>query len=203
MPASYATAHQWYAWHLIVVSRKNEGISQLKQAEALDPLSLMISADIADAFLIAHRYNESIQQSRRAIEMDPSFAMAHYQLGQAFAQIHKYNEAILELQEASQLSGGNRVIMSLLAYVYALSGQRNEANNILEVLKSGSNQGYSNAADIALIYVGFNEKDEAFMWLQRAYEDRFNPSILSRPAFDTLRSDPRFQDLLRRLGLDR
>jgi tetratricopeptide (TPR) repeat protein len=135
--------------------------------------------------------------------MDPSFAMAHYELGQASVQTHKYDEAILELQQAIELSGGNRLCTSHLAYVYALSGRRNEATKILDDLKNGSHQRYSNAADVALIYAGLNDKDQAFTWLQKAYDERFNPSILSRPAFDTLRSDPRFQDLRRRLGLDR
>jgi TolB-like protein/DNA-binding winged helix-turn-helix (wHTH) protein/Tfp pilus assembly protein PilF len=198
---SYATAHQWYAWHLLVTGRNDEGLSELKKAEALDPLSLIISADIADALLIAHKYDQSIQQSRKTIEMDPSFAMAHYQLGQAFVQVHKYNEAILELQEAIELSRGNPLCTSHLAYAYAVSGRRNEAIKILEDLKNESNRNRSNAADIALIYAGLNERDEAFTWLQKAYEQRFNPSILVRPAFDVLRSDPRFQDLLRRLGL--
>jgi TolB-like protein/DNA-binding winged helix-turn-helix (wHTH) protein/Tfp pilus assembly protein PilF len=198
---SYATAHQWYAWNLIILGRNHEGINELKKAESLDPLSLIISADIADALLIAHKYDESIQQSRKTIEMDPSFAMAHYQLGQAFAQVRKYNEAILELQEAIELSGGNPLCTSHLGYVYAVSGRRNEAIKILDDLKNGSDHNRSNAADIALIYAGLNERDRAFASLQKAYEERFNPSILVRPAFDVLRSDSRFQDLLRRLGL--
>jgi TolB-like protein/DNA-binding winged helix-turn-helix (wHTH) protein/Tfp pilus assembly protein PilF len=201
LSASYPTAHQWYAWHLIVVGRNHDGISELRKAESLDPLSLIISSDIADALLIAHRYDESIQQSQKTIEMDRSFAMAHYQLGQAFVQVRKYNEAILELQEAVELSRGNPLCTSHLAYVYAVSGRRNEAIKTLDDLKNGSNHNGSNAADIALIYAGLNEKDQAFAWLQKAYEERFNPSILVRPAFDVLRSDPRFQDLLRRLGL--
>jgi TolB-like protein/DNA-binding winged helix-turn-helix (wHTH) protein/Tfp pilus assembly protein PilF len=198
---SYATAHQWYAWHLIVVGRNDDGISELRKAESLDPLSLIISADIADALLIAHRYDESIQQSRKTIEMDPSFAMAHYQLGQAFVQVRKYNEAILELQQAVELSRGNPLCTSHLAYVYAVSGRRNEALRILDDLKNGSNHIGSKSADIALIYAGLNERDQAFASLQKAYQERFNPSILVRPAFDLLRSDPRFQYLLRRLGL--
>lgn len=198
---SYPTAHQWYAWHLIVVGRNNDGLSELRKAEALDPLSLIISADIADALLVTHRYDESIRQSRKTIEMDPSFAMAHYQLGQVFAQMRKYKEAILELQQAIELSGGNRLCVSHLAYVYSLSGRRNEAIKILQELKNGSSQRYFNAADIALVYAGLNEKDQAFAWLEKAYEERFNPSILLRPAFDVLRSDPRFHVLWRRLGL--
>jgi tetratricopeptide (TPR) repeat protein len=198
---SYATAHQWYAWNLIITGRNNEGIIEMKKAEAIDPLSLIISADVADALIIAHRYDESIRQSRRTIEMDPSFAMAHYQLGQAFVQIRKYKQAAMELQEAIELSRGNPICSSLLAYVYAISGNDREARKILNDLRNGSNRNKSNAANIALIYAGLNDKDQAFAWLQKAYEARFNPSVLLRPAFDVLRSDPRFQDLLRRLNL--
>lgn len=198
---NYATAHQWYAWHLLLTGRKEQAISELKKAEVLDPLSLIISADIADALLIARRYSESIRQSEQTIEMDPSFAMGHYQLGQSLAQIHNNNVAILELRQAIELSGGNRLCTSQLAYVYAVSGRPNEAKRILEQLKGGSNQSYSNAADIALIYAGLNDKDQAFAWLEKAYEPRFNPSVLLRPAFDILRSDPRFENLMHRLDL--
>jgi tetratricopeptide (TPR) repeat protein len=88
-----------------------------------------------------------------------------------------------------------------LGFVYALSGKRNEALKILDDLKNRSNHEPSAAADVALVYAGLNEKDQAFAWLEKAYVERFNPSILLRPAFDMLRSDPRFQDFLRRLGL--
>ncbi len=198
---SYATAHQWYAWNLIIMGRNNEGIGELKEAEALDPLSLIISADVADALVIAHRYDESIRQSQKTIEMDPSFPMAHYQLAQAFVQTHKYKQAAMELQEAIELSRGNPICTSLLAYVYAISGNEREARKMLNGLENGSNRKQPNAANIAMIYGGLNEKDQAFAWLQEAYEARFNPSVLLRPAFDGLRSDPRFRDLWRRLGL--
>jgi tetratricopeptide (TPR) repeat protein len=86
----YATAHHWYAWHLIVMGRNSDGLSELRKAESLDPLSLIISADLADALCIAHLYDESVQQSRTTLEMDPNFAVAHYELGQAFQQKHMY-----------------------------------------------------------------------------------------------------------------
>ena len=197
----YATAHHWYAWHLIVLGRSSEAIAEMRKAENLDPLSLIISADMADALLITRRYDESIQQSRKTIDMDPNFAIAHYQLGQAFVQRHMYNEAIAELQKAIEFSGGNPTCTSNLAYAYAVSGRRKEAVKILNELKKRSNHGFSNASEIALIYTGLDEKDQAMTWLERAYEERFNPSILQRPAFDPLRSDRRFQDLLRRIGL--
>jgi TolB-like protein/tetratricopeptide (TPR) repeat protein len=200
---SYATAHQWYAWHLIVLGRNSEAVKEMRRAESLDPLSLIIGADMADILLIARLYDESIQQSRKTIELDPGFAVAHYQLGQAFGQKHMYNEAISELQKAIGFSGGNRTFASNLAYTYATSGRRSEAVKILRDLENRSNNGFSSASEIALVYVGLDEKDQAMTWLEKAYEERFNPSVLFRPCFDPLRSDPRFQYLLRRIGLNR
>ena len=198
----YATAHQWYAWHLIMLGRNAEAIAELRKAENLDPLSLIISTDLADALLIVRQYDESIQQSRKIIDMDPNFAVAHYQLGEAYVQKRMYNEAIAEFQKAIEFSGGNTTFISNLAYAYAAAGKRSEAVKILNDLKNRSNHSFSNAAEIALIYAGLDEKDQAVTWLAKAYQSRFNPSILLRPAFDPLRSDPRFQDLLRHMGLN-
>jgi TolB-like protein/DNA-binding winged helix-turn-helix (wHTH) protein/Flp pilus assembly protein TadD len=194
----YATAHHWYSWHLSEMGRNSEAIAEMRKAENLDPLSLIISADMADVLLIARQYDEAIQESRKAIGMDSNFAVAHYVLGQAFVQKQMYNEAITELQKAIELSGGSSACTSNLAYAYAVSGRRSEAVKILNELKNRSEK---NAYEIALIYVGLAEKDQAMTWLETAYEERFNPSILLRPAFDAVRSDSRFQDLLRRLGL--
>jgi TolB-like protein/DNA-binding winged helix-turn-helix (wHTH) protein/Flp pilus assembly protein TadD len=197
----YATAHHWYAWHLIVMGRNAEGIAELKKAESLDPLSLIISADLADALCIAHRYDESVQQSQKTIEMDPHFAVAHYQLGQALEQKHMHDAAIAEFRRAIELSGGNTTFESNLANAYAVSGRKEEAVSIVKALESRQSQNSSTGASIALIYVGLGDNDQAMTWLNRAYQARFNPSILTRPVFDPLRSDPRFQDLLRRIGI--
>ena len=197
----YATAHHWYAWHLIVMGRTDEGIAELKKAESLDPLSLIISADLADALCIAHRYDESVQQSHKTIGMDPRFAVAHYQLGQALAQKHRHDEAISEFRRAIELSGGNTTVESNLANAYAVSGRKEEAMKIVKDLESRQSQNSSTESNIALIYVGLGDNARAMIWLNKAYQARFNPSILVRPVFDPLRSDPRFQDLLRRIGL--
>ena len=197
----YATAHHWYAWHLIVMGQDSEGIAELRKAESMDPLSLIISADLADALCIAHLYDESVRQSRRTLEMDPNFAIAYYELGQAFVQIRTYNEAIEEFKRAIELSGGNEVFEANLAYAYAISGRKEEAMEIVKDLEDRESQHSSTDASIALIYVGLGDKDQAMVWLDKAYQARFNPSILMRPVFDPLRSDPRFQDLLRRIGL--
>jgi tetratricopeptide (TPR) repeat protein len=197
----YATAHHWYAWHLIVMGRSSEGILELRKAESLDPLSLIISADLADALCIAHLYDESVQQSRKTLEMDPNFGLAHYQLGQAFQQKHMFEEAIAELQRAIEISGSNAAFVSNLAYAYAVSGRQDQAIKIAKVLEARQSQGSAADANIALIYVGLGDNDQAMIWLNKAYQARFNPSILLRPAFDPIRSDARFQDLVHRIGL--
>jgi TolB-like protein/Flp pilus assembly protein TadD len=197
----YATAHQWYSWHLIMMGRNNDAMFELRKAQGFDPLSLIISADIADALCVAHLYDEAVQQSKKTLEMDPNFAIGHYELGQAFAQKHMHNEAIAEFQRAIELSGHSGAFDSNLAYVYAVSGRKEEAMKIAKDLEARHDQSPSVDADIALIYVGLGDQDQAMIRLNKAYEARFKASILLRPAFDPLRSDARFQDLLRRIGL--
>jgi TolB-like protein/DNA-binding winged helix-turn-helix (wHTH) protein/Flp pilus assembly protein TadD len=199
----YATAHHWYAWHLSLVGQHGQAIAEMRKAESLDPLSLIINADLAELFLIAHSYDESIRQSRKTIDMDPNFALAHNQLGQAYLQKQMDDEAIAELQKAIQFSNGSSTCTANLARAYAVSGRRNGALRLLNSLKQRSNHGYSNASDIAGIYAALGDRDQAMSWLEKAYQERFNPSILMRPTFDPLRSDPRFQDLVHRIGLPR
>lgn len=114
-----------------------------------------------------------------------------------------YKEAVAELQKAIELSPGSTAFTANLAYAYAVSGTRDAAVKILNDLKNRSHDSFSNAPEIALVYVGLGEKDQAIAWLEKACKERLNPGVLLRPAFDSLRSDPRFQDLLRRIGLDR
>jgi TolB-like protein/Flp pilus assembly protein TadD len=198
----YATGHQWYAGHLTLLGRNGDAIIEMKKAEDLDPLSLIISADLAEDFLIAHRYDEAMRQIRKTMDMDSTFPLAHYQLGQAYLQKHRYGDAIGELQKAVSLSGGSTACTSSLAYAYAVSGRRNEAEAILSDLKNRSNNNFSNAPEIALVYVGLDQRDQAMAWLEKGYGERFNPGVLMRPAFDPVRSDPRFKDLLHRIGLN-
>ena len=198
---SYATAHHWYAWHLIMMQRIDEGLLELRKAESLDPLSLIIGADLADALCIAHLYDASLQQSQKMLDLDPTFAVAHYQRGQAFEQKQMHEQAIAEFRKAIELSGHSAVFDSNLAYAYAISGHEEEARKIATELETHRDQYPSAEANIALIYMGLRDPDKAILWLNKAYDARFNPSILLRPAFDSLRSDSRFQTLWRRIGL--
>ena len=197
----YATAHHWYAWHLSLLGRHDEAIAEMKKAEALDPLSLIINADLAELLVLAHSYDESIRQSRKTIEMDPNFALAHNQLAQAYLQKHMNDDAIAELQKASHLSGGSSTVLANLARAYAATGKRSEVIKLLNDLKKRSNPIYSHGSEIAVVYVALGDKDQAMNWLEKSYEERFNPGVLLRPGFDSLRSDPRFEDLVRRIGL--
>jgi TolB-like protein/DNA-binding winged helix-turn-helix (wHTH) protein/Flp pilus assembly protein TadD len=197
----YATAHHWYAWHLGLLGRYDQAIVEMRKAESLDPLSLIINADLAELLVLAHSYDEAIRQSRKTIEMDPNFAMAHNQLGQAYLQQHMYEQAIGELQKAVQLSAGSPTCIANLARAYALSGRKSEASKLLNDLKSSSTANNSHASEVAAIYASLGDKDEAMKWLEKGYAERFNPGVLIRPGFDPLRSDPRFQNLAHRVGL--
>jgi TolB-like protein/DNA-binding winged helix-turn-helix (wHTH) protein/Flp pilus assembly protein TadD len=198
---SYATAHHWYAWHLSLLGRNSEAVSEMKKAKDLDPLSLIINADLAELYLIAHSYDESIQQSRRTIEMDANFALAHNQLAQAYLQKQRFDEAVAELQKAIKISGGSPTFTANLARTYAAMGRRNEAEGLLDDLKKHSSPEYSRASEIAVVYVALGDRDRAMTWLEKGFGERFNPGVLLRPGFDPLRSDPRFQNLLHRIGL--
>jgi TolB-like protein/DNA-binding winged helix-turn-helix (wHTH) protein/Flp pilus assembly protein TadD len=199
----YATGHHWYAWHLSLLGRYDEALVEMRKAENLDPLSLIINSDLAELLLVAHSYDESIRQSRKTLELDPNFAFAHNQLGQAYLQENMLDDAVAELQKAAQLSGGSPTCMANLARAYAASGKRTEAEKILSDLEKRSNHIHSYAPEIAAIYVALGNRDQAMNWLEKGYEERFNPGVLQRPGFDPLRSDPRFQDLIHRIGLDR
>jgi Flp pilus assembly protein TadD len=156
---------------------------------------------MADALCIVRLYDEAVQQSRKTLEMDPHFAVGHYELGQALEQKHMHDEAIVEFERAIDLSGHSGAFDSNLGYVYAVSGRKEEAIKIASDLEARHDQNPSAGADIALIYVGLGDQDQAMVWLNKAYEARFKASILLRPAFDPLRSDARFKDLKRRIGL--
>ena len=197
----YATAHHWYGYHLMTVGRNDEGIAELKLAESLDPLSLIISAGVADALYIAHMEDEALRQLHKTLEMDPNFAMAHYQMGQVLAHRGNFDAAIAEFQRAIELSGHSPAFDANLGNAYAVAGRRADAEQIARDLAQLQHQNGSVDANIALIYVGLGENDQAMYWLEKAYQARFEAVMLVRPQFDPLRRDPRFRDLIGRLGL--
>jgi TolB-like protein/DNA-binding winged helix-turn-helix (wHTH) protein/Flp pilus assembly protein TadD len=189
----YAPAHHWYAWHLALLGHNDGALGEMRKAANLDPLSLNINSDLAELLLIAHFPDESIQQSRKTIDMDPAFPTAHNQLAQGYLAKHMYEEAITELQKAIQLSGDSPIFVANLARAYVGTNRKADAAELLNDLKRSSVPGYPLAAEIAMVYTALGDKDQAMTWLEKAYEERFNPGVLLRPCFDPLRSDPRFQ----------
>src|SRR5690348_1515248 len=136
------------------------------------------------AGFVAHRFDEAIKQIRKTIILEPFFGPAHYVLGQALVQKRNYNEAIAELQKAIELSPGSTAFTANLAYAYAVSGLRDEAAKKLDDMKNRSPQAFSNAPEIAMVYVGLDQKDQAMAWLEKGYAERFSPWVLMRPCFD-------------------
>jgi TolB-like protein/DNA-binding winged helix-turn-helix (wHTH) protein/Flp pilus assembly protein TadD len=197
----YATAHHWYAWHLALGRHYDEALVEMRKAQNLDPLSLVINADLAELLSLAHADEEAIRQSRRTLELDPAFGLAHNHLGQAYLHKHMVNEAIVELQKAVTLSGGGATCMANLARAYVAAGRKADAVALLEDLRKRSNPLHSYASELAVMYTALGDRDQAMAWLERGAAERFNPGVLLRPGLDPLRGDPRFADLLRRVGL--
>ena len=198
----YATAHHWYAWHLALLQRYGDALVEMRKAQNLDPLSLVINADLAELLSLAHDEDAAIQQSRKTLELDPNFGLAHNHLGQAYLQKRMVTEAISELQKAVTLSGGAPTCVANLARAYAAADRRRDAEALLGDLRKRSSPLHSYASEIAVVYAALGDRDQAMAWLERGASERFNPGVLLRPGLDPLRGDPRFVDLLRRVGLD-
>ena len=191
-----------YGEYLTDMGRFNEAIVQMTRAQELAPLSLIIHADLGWALYCARRPDEALQQLRKTLSMDPEFAVAHWFLGWVHYQKGDFGLALFELNKALILEGNSRV-QADIAFVHARSGNRGEAQRILAELKANEERKHVSQFAYALIYSGLDERDRAFAALDRAFEDR--PWELAEakvnPLLDPLRSDPRFPEMLRRLGL--
>ena len=200
-----ARAHHWYAGYLMYVGRFDEGIAEAKRARDLDPLSLPINNALAGRLLVAGRYDEALAQLRETLEMEPHFAPAHQTLGWAYRNKGKQQEAIQEFQQAVQISGPDDTDLMLdLGCAYAAAGNQEEARRILARLRNLHERGLAPSGSIGILYGALGELDEAFTWLEKAYEER-DPELtyLKVPGrrFEPLRRDARFKELVHRVGL--
>ncbi len=195
--------HWYYARYLSAIGRNDEAIAEAKRGLEIDPLSVNRVAIVAYYYLDARQYDQAIQLFRKAIEMDPNSVWAHGSLARAFVQKGMYQEAIKELELAKALNPQLRPrFEAALAYAYAVSGKKAEAQKILAELQERAKQSPVPHVHFAVVYAGLGEKDRAFEWLEKAYEDRTGPPLLAIDLMlDSLRSDPRFGDLARRKGL--
>jgi TolB-like protein/Flp pilus assembly protein TadD len=200
---NYPTAHQWYAVYLMSAGRFDEAVAKNRRAQELDPLSLPINMTLGWVLLTARQNDQSVEQLRKTLEMDPNFALAHHRLGMAYEQQRKYEEAIAEFKQVINLTSGKPLGIAALSHAYAMSGQRAEAQKLLAELQEQSKVRFVSPTSVAVIFAALGDKDQAFAWLEKA--DRERDGILVRlkvdSRFDSLRSDPRFADLVRRVGL--
>ena len=199
-----ATAYHRYANLQVSAGRPDEALQTIKRAQELDPLSLIINAALGQIYCLNGRYDEAVEQLRKTLELDPTFIHARGFLGMAYLKKGMYEDAIREIEKATVLSENSvpPQVVSYRGFIYAVAGKRAEAKKILKDLTDLRRQRHVSAPHIALIYAGLGETDQAFTWLETAYQEReLGFGWLNDPGFDGLRSDPRFGDLVRRIGI--
>jgi len=199
----YLEAHHAYSHYLIAMGRTAESLTESKRALQLAPLDTTMGEHLGWHYLMAREVDQSIDANRKVLDLDPNTTLAHYILGQAYEEKSMYTEAIAEFQRAVTLSNGAPETLMGLGHAYAVAGKKGEALKIRGQLVALSKQRYVSPVYMALICTGLGEKDQAFTWLNKAYEERSAMLIYLKlePRLDPLRSDPRFADLLRRVGL--
>ncbi len=199
----YANAHHWYGDYLSIRGRHDEALVEAKRALELDPLNRMIGSWVGLRYYLARRYDRAIEQSQNTVDLDPNFAAAHLILGESYIQQGKHKEALDELQKAASLSRDSPLYMAQVAVGLALAGEKKEALRAIRELQEISGKRYLSPYGVAQIYAALNDKEQTYKWLETAYRDRavWMSYLAVDPVFDSIRSEERFRDLLRRVGL--
>ncbi|HXG68716.1 MAG TPA: protein kinase, partial [Blastocatellia bacterium] len=200
---SYAPARQWYSNYLVNVGRFDEAIREAKRTQELDPLSLIINTHLGWVYYNARRYDEAIEQCRKTLAMDANFFPARRYLALAYEQKGMHEQAIAEFRRVRQLSGDNPRMIAALGHAYAVAGRKAEARQTLDELLEWSKRNWVPSYDLAVVYTGLGDAEQAFAWLEKAIVERneYLCYLGVDPRFDPLRADPRFADILRRIGL--
>jgi TolB-like protein/DNA-binding winged helix-turn-helix (wHTH) protein/Flp pilus assembly protein TadD len=200
---NHATAHQWYGEFLVAMGRFDEATAEMKKAEQLDPLSLVVNSAVAFSHQYAHHYDLAIEQYRKVIEMEPGFVMGHYGLGLASEQKGDYQLAEAEFEKAIAILGGETDAIAAVGHVQALQGKKEQARKVLARLRALARTKYVAPINVAVLLIALGDNDEAFQWLEKANQERSGWLIFLRvdPRFDAVRNDPRFKALLKQVGL--
>ena len=203
MNPAYSKAHTFYPFYLSSLGRSEEAVAVAKRALDLDPASPAASHSLAVQHYLARKFDQAIDQAHDTLEMDAGFAISYAVLGEAYLSKEMYREGLCALETYSALSRGSTVSLALLGYAHARSGERRESLQMIDKLKAASKQSFIPALFIALVYAGLEDKDRAFTWLEKACEERFNrlAYLKVEALWDPIRSDVRFADLLRRVGV--
>jgi serine/threonine protein kinase/TolB-like protein/tetratricopeptide (TPR) repeat protein len=200
---NYADAHRYYSFYLSPMRRFDEAHAEVRRAQELDPLSIDKVSGIAEVYYFQGDFDRAIEQYRKAVDLDPNSGFAHWALANALTQRGMYAQAIEEYKKSIPLSGDSPDEPAMLACAYAMSGNKKEARKILAELNERSRRQYIAPTSIAFVHIALGEKDEAFAILDRALveHDTLLTLLNVEPFFGPLRGDPRFQNLLRRVGL--
>jgi TolB-like protein/DNA-binding winged helix-turn-helix (wHTH) protein/Tfp pilus assembly protein PilF len=197
-----AAAHDEYSLYLALAGKEREGLAEVLRAHDLDPLSLVITVNTSFHYLYARKFDLALQHCQKALQMEPNFALAHFWLGRSYQAKGMYSQAITEFRRASQLQPQNPLFLSLLGNAYGTSGQKEEAQKILGKLKDTLAKQYVSPVTLSLVYAGLDDRKQALDWAEKAFEE--HAPLLTRlkmdPVLDRLRSEPRFQQLLQRVG---
>ncbi|MDQ3255304.1 MAG: protein kinase [Acidobacteriota bacterium] len=200
---NYATGYKWYGIQLDTLGRLDEALAEYKRAQELEPLSLSINLNIADNYLARGDLDAAVEQCRRILDLDPNWYYVRRQLGLAYLKQGRTAEALAEAEKSVELSKRHSVPLGMLGYIDAQTGKRGEAAAVIEELMEKFAERQANGYDLANVYVGLGEKDQAFAWLEKDFQSRSSvlPYWLNLPPLNSLRDDPRFKDLARRMGL--
>lgn len=197
----YSTAYHWYGLYLLTNKRFDEAIEMLKQAEKLDPISLIINTNLGLAYSLAGQQDKAIEELNKTLILEPNFALAHFRLGETYLQRGDYVAAILEFQKASKLTEEDLRFVSALGYAYGKAGQNKEAEKLLVELEKLSEKRYVAAFDFFLIYYGLGEDKKAFEYLEKALQDKDNRIIWLAvdPKMQQLKDQEKFREILRKI----
>ena len=195
-------AHYMYSLYLMRMGRFDEALVEMRRAHELDPLSLEKFAGIGEIFYYQRQYDQAIEQYKKILELEPNSGFAYWWLGNVYVQKGMFEDAVAAYQKSIPLSGDSPDEPAGLAYAYALSGNKKAALQIIEELKQRSHKSYISPVLFAVVYIGLNEKEQAFEWLEKGFAERdsFLTSLKVEPIFDPLRSDSRYSELIRRIG---
>ena len=200
---SYPTAHHWYSILLGDLKRFDEALAESRRAEELDPLSLMINLNVGMTLFYIRQYDQAINQCKRTIELDPNFPWSYYIIGWTYEAQGKFEEAIKQYQKAKMHTSGGTEVLSDIGRCCARAGRRNDALTVLNELLNYSRKGYSVAYDIASVYYGLGDKGKTFEWLEKSFQNQETSiaDLNCSQLWDSLRADPRFIALLKKMGL--
>lgn len=202
---NYAAAHYFYGLYLGIMGNGVEAIAEAKKSVELDPLCLILNAVLGLSLYWWRQYDEAIEQLHKTLEMDPNFAIAHFYLGLSYAGKQRWKESIISFQEFVNLWPGSPIPVGYLGFAYGMSGQEDETLKMLDQLSKLSQQRYVSSLYKALVYAGLGKKNQAFEYLDKAYDEResWMVTLKTAPFMDILRSDPRYEALIKKMGMEK